>query len=48
MKTITEYRHIELDDRGQAIIEGSTMKVLELIMSRIAYGWSVEEMRIRT
>lgn len=39
MKTSTDYRHIQLDDRGQAIIQGTTMKVSELIMSRIAYYW---------
>jgi uncharacterized protein (DUF433 family) len=47
MKTSTDYRHIQLDDRGQAIIQGTTMKVSELIMSRIAYGWSAEEMHFQ-
>ncbi len=47
MITTTEYKHIQLNDRSQAIIEGSTMKVTELIMSRIAYGWSAEEMHFQ-
>jgi uncharacterized protein (DUF433 family) len=47
MKTTTEYKHIQLNDRGQAMIGGSTMKVSELIMSRIAYGWSAEEMHFQ-
>ena len=47
MKTTTEYKHIQLNDRNQATIEGTTMKVTELIMSRIAYGWSAEEMHFQ-
>jgi uncharacterized protein (DUF433 family) len=47
MNTTTEYKHIQISDRGQAMIEGSTMKVTELIMSRIAYGWSAEEMHFQ-
>jgi len=47
MKTTTAYKHIQLNDCGQAMIEGSTMKVTELIMSRIAYGWSAEEMHFQ-
>jgi uncharacterized protein (DUF433 family) len=47
MITTTEYKHIQLSDRGQAMIEGTTMKVIELIMSRIAYGWSAEEMHFQ-
>jgi uncharacterized protein (DUF433 family) len=47
MEITTEYKHIQLNDRGQAAIEGSTMKVTELIMSRIAYGWSAEEMHFQ-
>jgi uncharacterized protein (DUF433 family) len=47
METTTAYKHIQLNDRNQAMIEGSTMKVTELIMSRIAYGWSAEEMHFQ-
>jgi uncharacterized protein (DUF433 family) len=47
MITTTEYKHIQLNDHSQAIIEGSTMKVTELIVSRIAYGWSAEEMHFQ-
>ncbi len=47
MKIATDYRHIQLDEKGRAIISDSTMKVSELIMSRIAYGWSAEEMHFQ-
>lgn len=44
--TLTDYKHIQLDNRGVAIIEGSTMKVIDLVMSQIAYGWTPEEIQI--
>ncbi len=39
----SEYKHIVLDDRGRAIIEGTRMKVLDLVMAQQAHGWSAEE-----
>ena len=41
----TEYKHIQIDDRGIPYIAGTTMKVVELIASVKAYGWSPEELR---
>lgn len=40
----TEYKHIELDDRQVPYITGTTMKVVELVTSVKAYGWSPEEL----
>lgn len=45
--TATSYAHIELDDRGVPIIAGTTMKVLELVIERTAYGWSPEELHFQ-
>ena len=42
--TATEYKHIQLSDRNVPIIAGTTMKVVELITSVKAYGWSPEEL----
>lgn len=42
----TRYRHIALDDEGRPIIVGTTMKVQELVVERLAYGWSPEELLI--
>lgn len=40
----TRYEHIVLDDQRIPIIAGTTMKVIELVTARIAYGWSPEEL----
>lgn len=39
-----EYAHIEHDARGAALIAGTTMKVIELVMAQRAHGWSPEEL----
>ena len=41
----TSYGHIVLDKKNQAIIEGANCKVIELILDKIAYGWSPEELQ---
>lgn len=43
----TDYKHIQLNDNQVPIIEGSTMKVVELITSHLAYGWSPEELHFQ-
>lgn len=40
----TEYKYIELDERNMPIIAGTRMKVVELVTSVKAYGWSPEEL----
>ena len=40
----TSYEHIILDTKGTPIIAGTTMKVVELIVEKLAYGWSAEEL----
>jgi uncharacterized protein (DUF433 family) len=35
--------HIRLDERGVAWIDNSRIKVLEVAMDHLAYGWSAEE-----
>jgi uncharacterized protein (DUF433 family) len=43
----TGYEHIALDDRKVPIIAGTTMKVVELVQEKIAYGWSAEELHFQ-
>ena len=43
----TDYKHIQLDDNQVPVIEGSTMKVVELITSHLTYGWSPEELHFQ-
>ena len=40
----TRYKHVVLDDSGVPLIDGTTMKVVELVTSHQAYGWSPEEL----
>jgi len=43
----TKYEHITLNEHGVPIISGTTMKVIELIAEKIAYGWSPEELHFQ-
>ena len=45
--TPTAYEHIHPDEKGTAFIEGTTMKVVELVMAQKAYGWSPEEIHFQ-
>ena len=35
---------IEIDDQGVAWIAGANTKVIEVVLDKLAYGWSPEEM----
>lgn len=41
---LTVYEHIEIDEAGVPHVAGTTMKVVELVSSHLAYGWSPEEL----
>lgn len=41
---IPAYPHIFFDDYGTPFIEGTTMKVVELVMAQRAHGWRPEEL----
>jgi len=40
----TRYEHIILNEEKVPVIAGTTMKVIELVLDRKAYGWSPEEL----
>jgi uncharacterized protein (DUF433 family) len=42
MKTLTS-SHIRLDDRGVAWIDDTNIKIIEVAVDKLAYGWSPEE-----
>ena len=44
---ITDYEHIILNDDDLPVIEGTNMKVIELILDHLAYGWSPEELKFQ-
>ncbi len=43
----TRYEHVVLNQDGAPVIAGTNMKVVELILERIAYGWSPEELHFQ-
>jgi len=45
MLTQTSYEHIRMDENNVPMIAGTTMKVIELVLEHIAYGWSPEELK---
>ena len=42
----TKYEHIVLEN-GVPVISGATIKVIELVAEKIAYGWSPEELHFQ-
>jgi uncharacterized protein (DUF433 family) len=43
----TGYEHIATREDGVPVIAGTTMKVVELVVEKIAYGWSPEELHFQ-
>jgi uncharacterized protein (DUF433 family) len=43
----THYEHIILDTSHVPRIRGTTMKVIELVLEKTAYGWSPEELHFQ-
>lgn len=44
---VTKYEHVILDEDNVPIIADTNTKVIELILDKIAYGWSPEELRFQ-
>ncbi len=40
----SKYPHIVFDEKGAPMIQGTTLKVIELVVEKLAYGWSPEEL----
>ncbi len=47
MNTATLYKHIILNEAGVPIVEGTTTKVIEIVLDVKAYGWSPEEIHFQ-
>jgi uncharacterized protein (DUF433 family) len=45
MLTNTLYKHIVVNDAGIPLIQGTRMKVVELVLDHKAYGWSPKELQ---
>ncbi len=44
---ITGYEHITIDNKGIAVITDANFKVVEIVLDKLAYGWSAEEIRFQ-
>jgi uncharacterized protein (DUF433 family) len=40
---ITQTAHIHLDDAGSSWIDDTNVKVIEVVLDKIAYGWDAEK-----
>ena len=47
MATSAVSTHIEIDDKGVASITGANTKVVEVVLDKLAYGWSPEEIHFQ-
>jgi uncharacterized protein (DUF433 family) len=47
MTQATAYKHVVVDESGTPLIEGTTMKVVELVLETHAYGWSPDELQFQ-
>lgn len=45
--TKTEYEHVVITEDGVPTIAGTTMKVVELVAEKLAYGWSPKELHFQ-
>jgi len=43
----TRYEHIVLKEDGVPMIAGTPTKVIELVLDKMAYGWSPEELQFQ-
>jgi uncharacterized protein (DUF433 family) len=43
----TRYEHIILDEAHVPLIAGTRVKVIELVLDHLAYGWSPEELHFQ-
>jgi uncharacterized protein (DUF433 family) len=47
LRATAPYPHVERDGKGNPVLSGTTMKIVELVMAQRAYGWSPEEIHFQ-
>lgn len=47
MTRATTYEHIVINEAGVPLIDGTTTKVVELVLDVLAYGWSPDEIQFQ-
>jgi uncharacterized protein (DUF433 family) len=45
MPAAAAVEHIRIDENGVAWIDGTTTRVLQIVMDKLAHGWSPEEIQ---
>ena len=43
----TDYEHIVVDERGVPSLADTGTKVIEIVLDKLAYGWSAEEIHVQ-
>src|SRR5512145_771997 len=43
----TRYEHVILDEKRVPVIAGTSTRIIELILDKVAYGWSPEELQFQ-
>jgi len=43
----TKYEHVVVDEKDVPIVAGTNMKIIELVLEKMAYGWSPEELHFQ-
>jgi uncharacterized protein (DUF433 family) len=43
----TKYEHIIFNEKKQPAIEGTKTKVIDIVLDKISYGWSPEEIQFQ-
>lgn len=47
MSVESGYKHLSVDDNGAVVIDGTSMRVIDLVAQHRAYGWSPEELHFQ-
>src|SRR5262249_26971024 len=42
MPNVSTMPHIRMDEQGRAWVDDTTVKVIEIVLDHLAYGWSAE------
>ena len=47
LPTTTAYEHNVVDERGVPVLADTGTKVIEIVLDKLAYGWSAEEIHVQ-
>jgi uncharacterized protein (DUF433 family) len=46
-KPVEGYKHVGLDEKDVPYIQGTTMKIVELVAENTGYGWGADELKVQ-